>query len=313
MPYLTGADLISQTLFRASEITGSSGWDEQVLDYINRNYLLLCAGASEYLPDTVEDWWWLRARDVLTITPPYSTGTVTVSNNSAGITFSDPPLTSLVGYRFRVDDNPEVYVITTHIAGNASATLDSVYNGPTNLAANYDALKNTYTLSASVSAIMSSLVSFRENPQISGMQPERMDTLYPLSRLRAGVPQAFSLENDTTIRFSHAGLENQSMRFEYRYRPVVTLLTNSGSSVPLLPVQYRPLLVEMALVQVYADKNDDRINICAAAAKAGLMAMVKENKRRLTKMDLLAGQIIPRQGANDIMKLLRTESGLIIG
>lgn len=314
MPYINSNDLVTDILFRAGEVPGASDWNARAIDYLNRNYFLLCAGASEYLPENVEDWWWMRASGILTLLPIYDAGTVAVTTGDANITLSVAPTISLQGYRFRVDNWTEEYVILSHTAFTTTAVLDSTYNGDTSAATTYEAYKTTYQLDAAVSAIMSPIISFREGVQISGMQPERMDEIWPVSRLRGGVPRAFALENEQQIRFSHGGLtENRSMRMEYRYRPVVAPLTNDVGSIPLVPIQYRPLLSEMALVQLYSDKNDDRINVAASAAKAGLAAMVKENKRRLTKMDKLSGAILPRQGFHSWDHILRTESGLIIG
>lgn len=317
MPFTSAQDIISQALFRAGEIAGSSDWDAPAIDYLNRNYLLLCAGASELLSENVEDWWWLRERGVLTLLPVYRDGTVSLTKDSSSITFTPAPAIDLTGRRLKLIGHPDIFLIQTHSPGAAAATLDSPYTGDTNTANEFQAMKTTYTLASAVSAIISPVISFRENPQIMGMQPERMDLLYPLGRLQPGVPQAFALDNTQTVRFSHGGmLENdRSMRMEYRYRPAVTELQNISTSIPLLPIQYRPILVEMILIQLYSDKNDDRITIATSAARAGLQAMAHENKRQLIKMDGTTGAIITRPGQTwrHYDRQLRTESGLIVG
>jgi hypothetical protein len=81
-------------------------------------------------------------------------------------------------------------------------------------------------------------------------------------------------------------------------------------------MQWRHVLADMALVQVLLDKNDDRANAAALAARTTLAAMLKENRRRNVKVDFLAGHISPRgvvgtPGARPYP--IRTESGLIIG
>lgn len=313
MPYVHGADLVTDVLSRAGEIQGSSEWDSKVLDYLNRGYVALCTGSCEFLPETVEDWWWMRANGTLILDPVINAGTVSVTQGSATATFSSAP-GAVTGYRFKIDNAPEVYIVSS-IAG-AVATLDTIYVGDTNAAASYDLMHTVYSLSASVSAILSPIVSFLDNPQLFGTSPERMDYLFPLQRLQTGIPKAFCLETETSIRFSHGGkTDGKSMRVEYRYRPTVTDLANVSTSIPLLPVQYRYLLADMALVQVFSDKNDDRVASVGAQARAGLMAMVRENHRRLTKVDQFSGQLVTRQGQarHNENKLLRTETGLIIG
>lgn len=305
-------DLVNDALFRAGEIPGSSEWDSKALDYMVREYRALCSGASEFLPEFVSDWWWMRATGVLTILPVYKTGTVSVIKNSTSATLSGTPSEALGGRYFKVNDHPDVFLISNQTGANL--TLDSPYTGPTNSAAAFQAAKLEYSLAANVSALLSPIRNFRENPQIMGLSPERMDALYPLGRPSlAGIPQAFALLDDQRILFSHGGRDDDvSMRMEYRYRPAVNDLTYSTNSIPLIPIQYRHVLSDMTLVYLYMDKNDDRLVAVGTSARSTLGAMTRENKRRLTKMDLHVGRIFPRTRAKP-ETVVRTESGLIIG
>lgn len=313
MPFVTGADIVSDILFRAGELEGSSEWDTKAVDYLNRVYKALCAGSSEFLPEFVDDWWWLRASANLILDPIINEGTVNIQNGFSAASFSIAPSLNVQGWSFKVKNHPDIFRIQS-IAGG-SAVLDSVYTGPTNTAAEFQLMHTTYNLTAATQAILSPVISFRDNPQLFGTTPERMDFLFPLQRLTPGVPMAFSLESDTTIRFSHGGRDDGvSMRVDYRYRPVAVDLAATPSSIPLVPQQYRHLLSDMALVYVYTDKNDDRLASVGSSARMGLMAMAKENRRRLTKMDQFSGAIVTRQtGARQNTGKLRTETGLIIG
>lgn len=305
--------ILNDIIFRAGEIPGSSDWDDQAITYLNRVYRSLCMGASEFLPEYVDDWWWLRAVGNLVILPPYNDGTVSVVQGTDAIVFSSAPPIDLTGRRFRVNGHPDAFLILSHVGVNA--TLDMSYTGDTNAAGEYQAMQTTYVLSTAVNSIMSPVISFRENPQIMGMQPERMDTLFPLAHLGPGVPMAFCLENEQTIRFSHGGLANgMSMRMEYRYKPVVVDLENTTLSIPMVPLQYRHILSDMALTYIMVDKNDNRAEGILSAARVSLSAMVRENRRRVVKIDGLAGSIQTRPGQmGSLSRALRTESGLIIG
>lgn len=317
MPYVTTQDIKEDVLFRAGE-KNSADWGEKTIDYINRVYRTLATGASEFLPEYVDDWWWIRDTDVLTLEPVISTGTVAVTEGSVNITFSSAPAASVAGFRFRVDGNPEVYKIATHTGGATAATLDAAYNGDDAAAGTYKLMKVEYELSASVEALVGPMFGFRSNPRIIGLSPERMDELYPIPELATGTPVAFSLEDTQTVRFSHGGrTDGKSMRLEYRYRKALDALTDSDSSVPIVPLEWRHLLADMALTYVLLDKNDDRSNAIALAARTGLAGMLKENRRRLSKMDITSiGHIYPRGDVPSARKgtnPLRTESGLIIG
>lgn len=307
--------LINDALFRVGEIPGASEWDAKAIDYINREHRALCSGAHEFLPEYINDWWWMRARGVLTLNPVYTTGTVSVVQNSSAIVFNSAPLTSLAGRRFKIENHGDQFNIAAHTAGNINATLDSPFTGNSNSAASFRAMQLEYTLSASVQALLSPVASFAENPQIMGLTPERMDELFPLVHCMPGVPMAFCLENEQLIRFSHGGrTDGRSMRMEYNYRPAVADLTNSALSIPLVPLQYRHVLSDMVCVYLFIDKNDDRATAIGTSVRSSLGAMAKENSRRVVKMDQNAGKIMPR-GSNQrrFNNALRTESGLIIG
>jgi hypothetical protein len=105
------------------------------------------------------------------------------------------------------------------------------------------------------------------------------------------------------------------MRIEYRYRKIVDDLVDDVNSIPIVPLEWRHLLSDMALTYVMLEKNDDRSNAIALSARTGLAAMLKENRRQLTKMGgKFTGKIMPRQtGLLMHNKVIRTESGFIIG
>ena len=200
--------------------------------------------------------------------------------------------------RLRVVGHPDVFVILSHMPDSPTATLDYPYTGDTNSAAAFEAMRTEYELDEAAQVLSSPMVAFRNPHRINGITTEKMDELFPLINLSPGVPQAFCLENETTVRFSHGGDEDgRTMRVEYRYRPNVDDLTDSTASIPLVPPQWMHVLADMALVYVLLDKNDDRSNAAALGARTGLAAMLKENRRRLVKIDHQAGQINPRAGS----------------
>jgi len=316
MAYANTHELKNDVLFRGSEGTTGSAYDAKAVDYLNRVYRTLCSGASEFLPEYIEDWWWLRSDAKLTLIPVITAGTIALVKDSANVTFSVAPNPSVVGYKLRIPTWPEVFQILTHTGGLGTAVLDSPYTGPTATASTYKLMKVTYALSSSVASIISPMVGYRGNRKIIGLSPERMDELFPLPELDTGVPTGFALENDQSVRFSHGGqTDGSSMRVEYRFRPTVVDLFDDVLSIPLVPLQWRHLLADMALTYLLLDKNDDRSNAVALAARTGLAAMLKENRRRIPKMGGYAGHIFPRGDGNNIGTRLplRTASGLIIG
>lgn len=298
MPLSNTRELKEDVLFRASESLVGSAWDSKVIDYLNRVYRTLAAGASEFLPEYVDDWWWMRDTGTLILAPCYTSGTISITNGLTQAVLSAPPDYSLEGYRLRVIGHPDVFVIASHLASDVNVLLDFPYTGDTDSAANFQLMKTEYELDASVQVLSSPMTAFRNPHRINGLTPEKMDELFPVITLSPGVPQAFCLESDTTVRFSHGGREDgASMRVEYRFRPEIEDLVDSTGSIPRVPPQWMHLLADMALVYVLLDKNDDRSNAAALGARTGLAAMLKENRRRLTKIDQLSGQIVTRPGS----------------
>ena len=298
MPLSNTRELKEDVLFRAGESLTGSAWNSKVIDYLNRVYRTLASGANEFLPEFVDDWWWMKAQGTLILEPAYTTGTITVTNGSQEITFTSPPSLDMTGRRLRVIGHPELFIILSHTADSPTATLDYPYTGDTNASAAFEAMRTEYELDDAAQVLSSPMVSFRHPYRINGITTEKMDELFPLINLEPGVPQAFCLENETTVRFSHGGSnDGYSMRVEYRYRPEVDDLTDSVLSIPLVPAQWMHILGDMALVYILLDKNDDRSNAAALGARTGLAAMLKENRRRLVKIDHQVGQINPRGGA----------------
>lgn len=296
MPFENTRQLKEDVLFRASEpTTGDSDWEDKAVEYLNRVYRSLCTGASEFLPEYVEDWWWLRSEGVLLLQPAYTSGSVSVEQDSSTITFSSAPAISLAGRRLKITGQPDLPVISSHTALSTTATLDAEWVGQSLTDAPFEAMQVDYELPETVQALISPMVVLQRTERVTGMSPERMDLEYPLSELETGIPAAFALTSENTVRFSHGGSDaGFQFRVEYRYRRFVEDLTDSTASVPLVPVQWRHLLADMALTYVLIDKNDDRSNAVALGARTGLAGMIKDNRRRNVKIDANVGRIRTR-------------------
>lgn len=321
MSLLSAQDLKQDVLFRGSEpINGSSAWDEKVIDYLNRVYATLAAGASEFLPEYIEDWWWLRDEGSMLLDPVWNTGTISLTNGNDEAVLTDPPSAMLPGeWRLRVQQHRNVYVVDAFSTPNI--TLDQPWVGDTG-SYQFDLMHTKYTLAeGNIASLIGPMVGYEGIEQINGLTPERMDFLYPLSRLVPGPPLAFSLENEAkptvdgsgtvVVRFSHGGrTDGVKSRVEYRFKPRITPLTDSGDSYPLVPEQWRQILSDMALSILLLDKNDDRSNAIALLARTGLSGMLKENRRRLAKMDEDVGKIFTRQNNGRVPGRPMTESGL---
>jgi hypothetical protein len=84
-----------------------------------------------------KDWWWLQGNTTLQLPAYISTGTVSVSQNSANIVFSSAPGPSQTGKYFSINGNSDIYKIESHAAGSVNAKLSEVYTGSTDTDATY--------------------------------------------------------------------------------------------------------------------------------------------------------------------------------
>jgi len=292
------SDLIEYALFEGGEKTdGTSDFDSQALIWLNENYRKIWQGGGEFDPDINEDWVWLRKDGNLILDVKITTGTVSVTNNSATATLSASQATDVAGRFFKVDTHEGVFKISTHGGASATLTLDSVYTGDTNATASYKIVRLDYTLASDAIEVLAPMTTtFKANRRfvwdgsISGVSLESVPWR---TELLAGIPEFFSQISETEVRFNRYA-DDDLIRLDYRYKLRPSALTDSGSEEPALPLHHRHILANMTLFNLLRVKNDDRAEFVSLQAKAGLQAMAAENKVRLSQMDRDYGRVRPR-------------------
>ena len=316
------SDLLDDALFRAGEkIDGTSDFEAAALRYLNRSYSGIWMGGRELVPDVQEEWHWLRKYPpgVLTLQPSIATGTVLVTNNSTGITFSSAPAVDLDNWFFKVDTHEDVFRISAHTAGAAAATLDSVYTGEDAAAAAYKVFKLEYDLASDVLRVVSPMRAFRAEREylIDGIDLLALDAGYPLALIESGMPTKFAAVDEDTVRFNrYGGITSTALirvEYDYLYRPAV--LTDAATE-PVVPWQFRSVLSDWVTGWLMLDKADSRAGAMLDAARSGVVAMAQENRHKQQGQAASAfGAIRTRQDQyqRDVRGPLRTSSGLIIG
>ncbi len=296
------ADLIDYILFRSGEKTdGTSDFNDQALIYLNAAYRKIWQGGGEFDPSINEDWVWLRDEGNLIMQTKIDTGTISVINDSATATLSSAPLTTdLDGWFLKTDDHKGIFVVSAHSAGDNSIILDSVYTGDTNATASYKLVKLDYTLASDAIEVLSPMKTAHRgvdwgwvggvNRNINGVSIQSIPWNYDL---RAGVPLVFSQISSTAIRFDRYA-DDDLIRIDYWYKNRPNDLTDSGTEEPLVPLHHRHVMANIALFDIWTDKNDDRADMFSLIAKQGLKAMSIENQSRLSQMDEGYGRIRPR-------------------
>lgn len=316
--YSTSADILDSALFDCGEpLNGTSDYEAEALTALNRGYQMIWMGGAEIEPTLREEWIWLRSAlpGVIILNYAFVAGTVSVTHNTSVITFSSPPSLSTTGWFFKADSSTDVFLVTGHLAAGASATLDSVYTGTTNASDGYKLFQTDYSLPSDVLRIISPMRIYRDNRSfVTHIDQPEFEQRWPLSGILSGVPENYAMISDTKVRFSHYGSEtvDDRMRIDFDYLKRPADLTDSASSVPLVPAEWRRLLADYVCARILVNKNDNRADGYAMQFQAGLRAMAKENRHRLQVGGSEAGHIYPRAG--DILdRILRTDTGAIIG
>lgn len=152
--FRTSADIIDAALRNAGEVTsGTSAYETQALDFINRVHFSLVAGGTIALGKDMtvqidETWPWAKAKGplVIELQPKYDTGTITLTQGSEAGTFSSGPTSSLQGYHIQINGREEWFKIAQHTAAATAFELDGAYPDASGSGLSFTAVKLDYQL-----------------------------------------------------------------------------------------------------------------------------------------------------------------------
>lgn len=151
--FRTTADLLDLALQSAGETTGgTSAYETQALNYMNRVHMAIVAGGTiPLLKDQVveidEVFRWSKAAKpfVFELQPKVDTGTVTFTLGSEAGTFSSGPAASLAGWHIKVDGRDEWFKIASHTAAATAFEIDGAYPDAT-VTTSFRAVKLDYDI-----------------------------------------------------------------------------------------------------------------------------------------------------------------------
>lgn len=316
--FQTSEDIITAVLARIGEpLGGTSGYQTEVVEAVNEAYRDLWNGGGALTQDIQADWWWMKSGStpgVITL-KPRETITASVTNDSASVTLSSSIAETRAGWFLKIDGQADVFRVSTHTAGTAAITLDSVYTGDTNSAAAGRLFLTEYDLETDCLYMETPFRAYQGSQRrVTYLSEQELDWRYPLNEISSGVPDHFTLINDTTVRFSHYGGTSSGdlIRLDYTYIKKPSDLTDN-SAEPLVPLKYRSIIVNWATSMLLISKDDDRASAYSQKATRGVVDMYKEHRRRTVLSGKDVARIRPRQRGLFPRGPLRTESGLIIG
>mgnify|MGYP001226875597 FL=1 len=304
-------DLRADALFRAGEPQSSTStfW-VQSLVYLNRvlrdlmlggqiavgRDLATSAGIYDHLvSNPINDWWWARARGVLTTAVGRDTDTVTLTLGSTSGTLGATVANSLVGYRIMANQLPTVPLISAHTAGTAAITLDAAWPEVSVAGGQAKLWFDTYTLA-------SDFLRFAAPPYVhstwsSGISVgcvENRDSEWPLALMPQGPPTQAYLRGPQTLVLN--AWDTRAYRLEYEYIAMPPDLV-AGAGVTLLPAHYRPVLAVGTAMLICHDKGDDRAQRFASEYREMVGRMIQEHRKMISGGSAVFGQYKVRQGS----------------
>jgi len=319
MPFLaTGADLIADALRKSGELQdGTSDYTNDALAYLNNHYQKFVSGGNDFDVDMGDPWPWAKAKypGTVVFTRPYHEGYVTVTFNSNQGVFSVPPAISQQNNILSVDGEFEYYRIIQHTAGSPNFTLDSTFNNysqssqphtPQQTSA-FKSIKLYYDLIPQngdlISRLFGPLKVYRAQTsdadyegKIVGLDIRSFERKYPWLRLVSGTPTEFCpimiADGVYTIQINKFVWEQTKADFDYI--PIPPDLTNSSTSVPIIPLAYRECLSLATAYSILKDKEDSKAEHFMALTKASLMAMTSASRREFMQISKNRGRLLAR-------------------
>ena len=334
MPYVLTTDLVNDALRRASEpIDGTSEYQAEALDYLNKGYSGLATGTLEQSEDTHVPWWWLWSPypGVITLLPSVGAGlSASVFMTGTAGSFSAPPVDPLGANISLTDWNikfqgtssassaQDVFRVSSHGAGQTNFVLDSPYTGPDAAAINFNAFLLQYATPADLLYVVAPLRTYQTGKEkINVIAKSAMEEMFPLTQISFGIPTDACFIAEQMLRFSHyvgAGTTTKYVRVDFDYVRLPPTLTGAPTEQPLVPLNYRSMLADFCLQQIYVAKNDDRAAGIGQLIKGKINGMRREHMARMSRSSANVGKIFPRQQDRaSIRGPWRTESGLVIG
>lgn len=307
----TASDILKGALQKAGEkADGTSPYQELAIKCLNNAHIDILSGGSTFTGGDVGDPWpWARARTPKSIQllPPYSDGAVALTNGSATATLTPAPAVgqgSLKDWYFKPGSSPDFYRIAAHTAGSATVTLESAFSAPTIAADTFNFYKTIYDLGTDVLRLCAPIRIYRatgfdeaEDGKIYGVDVDTLDEKWPIYRLHSGVPdryaEMYQSETEYLIRMNKFVIEE--MKVDLDYIPVPADLTDSSSSIPLIPKQKRIVLEYATAYFLCQEKQHQDMQNYFTLTEKTLRAMRDEGARQITQTNKQRGMLVARQ------------------
>lgn len=308
----TTQDLLVDALRKAGEKTdGTSQYAGDALEYMNTNYKNILTGATMFELSLGEPWAWAKARYplIIQLEVPYSAGSVALTLGSTAGLFSAPPAASMANRLLKLVSRPDYIRIASHTAGAPDFVIDAPYMDETITGSGFLAHKLDYEIGATgggndgILRLFAPMRVYRNQGTeadgtglISELDQRTFAEKYPLRTLPDGTPTEYCvLHSDDgliVLRFNKSVAVLTRVEIDQILVPVP--LTDSSTSIPLIPEAHREVLSMCTAHDILVDKEDDKQQLFFNFAKAKLQAMMSAQRKARQNARRNFGRMIPR-------------------
>lgn len=250
----TGKEILQHILRRAGELLPTDTNEttaDHLIDaklYINSAYVDVCG---------LKPWRWARKRKEFS-----SVGKVTGTASSiSGTTVTNDTTiaTSMTGRKIVIDSDGIPHRIQNHTAGTNVITLESAYTG-TSTSGQFTIFQDEITVASDILAFpVIRQISFW--PEIKLIPEKELIELAGRNILGFTQPRYASFITDSVIRISPWTEDPLLFEISYNYRPTSLDFGGGATDTPILPRDSRIAIAQRALVRIYTDKRDGRLEI----------------------------------------------------
>lgn len=269
-------DLINRVRADSADTDGTTSVSDLAKRYINVGLLDMHLGAHEKVP-------WAERSATLVLHPKYETGTVTVTKGGTTVTGASTlwntnndfgQKNARAGGKIKFSGSNDTYKVTA-VASDTSLTISPIFISDNLAAASYTYFEDDYALHADFLRPVD-VETFDDNGEIRIISRTDFRKRYPRNNT-LGKPEIVTFYDDdfasnTTrvrkARFFQPPSEAQIIPYSFitsklaiSSAGVAQEMMSATTDVPIVPLQYRYIIVLKALYIWYRDRKDDQRSI----------------------------------------------------
>ncbi len=262
-----GLEILNNFLWRARQLElmkeNQQEFYDAAMQHVNRAYYELL---------TLHPWpWALKDPPGVLNVVAKVTGTATIAHDATSVTLDATISSSMAGRWFEIDAEEIPYRISAHTAGTSTLTLDATYKEDAVSAGTYTIYKDEYTLASDCLRIWGAKNRNDPTGTVEVVDPNFMSNDLP-DRSYSSTNSGGKNCTRITMAIVQGGkaritpwpdTDDISIEYSYCIKPTsdLTFDKTTTGDVPLVPLESRYVISDIAIFNLLSDLADERIVI----------------------------------------------------